>query len=221
MNRGSSVIIVGNGDLNERALRDVASHYPVIALDGAYQTLSDKGFDVTEVIGDLDSLSDAAQEHARRQGVTVTSIAEQDSNDFEKALYSIEASSYICFGLTGGRFDHLMANLHVMAKYSVNKNIIMITNDDILTMHKGISHIASLPQALVAVLPLAPIIFAHSTGLGYPLTGVRLAMGEMVSSSNYATDSLVTLTPRDEDCNQLYVVSRAIEMWQEGQFLTG
>lgn len=219
MRRDSSIIIVGNGDVNEQALGDIASQYRVIALDGAYQMLSDKGFDVAEVIGDLDSLSHEAQQHAETQGVTVTSIPEQDSNDFEKALSYFEASSYICFGLTGGRFDHLMANLHVMAKYHKDKTITIITNDDILTMHKGTSQLDSLPQALIAVLPLAPIRFAQSTGLGYPLTGLRLAMGEMVSSSNYALGSNVTLTPIDDDKDQLYVVSRSIEMWQKGQFL--
>ena len=220
MRRDTPLIIIGNGDINHVALRDIAQLYPIVALDGAYQRVADLGFDCHEIIGDLDSLSKDSQLAARAKGVRLVQIEEQDSNDFEKALYHYEASSYICFGLTGGRFDHTMASLHVMAKYSQDKPVIAITNNEILTIHKGTIQLPTIAEALFAILPIAPISFTQSTGLAYPLDGLRLAIGEMISSSNQATAEMVSLQPAAQDQEQNYVISRPLAMWQKGAFIT-
>ena len=93
-----AVIIVGKGDIHWPALRAVSSRYDIIALDGAYDQLVANQFIVSAVIGDLDSLS--ARDDIDTDKVTVIAIEEQDSNDFEKAIYSITAPAFLCFGLT-------------------------------------------------------------------------------------------------------------------------
>ena len=209
-----AVIIVGKGDIHWPALRAVSSRYDIIALDGAYDQLVANQFIVSAVIGDLDSLS--ARDDINTDKVTIIAIEEQDSNDFEKAIYSITAPAFLCFGLTGKRFDHTIANLHVMAKYSDSNKLIAITCDEVITIHRGDSHLEAKANALFAILPLMPITFVSSSGLAYPLDGLALAIGQMVSSSNHATTDMVTLQPAESDSNLPYAICRPLSLFEEG-----
>ena len=209
-----AVIIVGKGDIHWPALRAVSSRYDIIALDGAYDQLVANQFTVSAVIGDLDSLS--ARDDIDTDKVTIIAIEEQDSNDFEKAIYSITAPAFLCFGLTGKRFDHTIANLHVMAKYSDSNKLIAITCDEVITIHRGDSHLEAKANALFAILPLMPITFVSSSGLAYPLDGLALAIGQMVSSSNHAITDKVTIEPAESDATLPYAICRPLSLFEEG-----
>ena len=210
MQSDKPLIVVGNGDVNEAILRKMAERYDVVALDGAYDYLVEMGYDVAGVIGDFDSLSDPEQISAK--DILATKIAEQDSNDFEKALYSYNAPVFIGFGLFGGRFDHSIANLHIMAKYRQTKDIIAFTNDEIITIHQGTCQLITQSEGLLACLPLRPINFASSQGLLYPLDGLHLGIGDMVSSSNCATSDKVVITPQTKDADVPYAICRPLSL---------
>ena len=205
----SSIIIVGQGEVNIPLLCEMAKDIPIIALDGALDLLTELGLDVVAVIGDMDSVTDitGAQE--------VITVAEQDSNDFEKALLHIKAPHIIGFGLFGKRFDHTFANLHVMAKYHDKRHIIAITNDEVISVHHGPTTLVASQGALAAILPLSPIGFAYSTGLSYALDGLSLAIGDRVSSSNQASADEITFVPVAGDEQIAYGVCRALFVLRE------
>lgn len=206
-----SVLIIGQGEVNESVLHQFAAHLPLIALDGAADFLAAYGLQAEMVIGDMDSLQ-KTPDAAQHDKAAYVQLDEQDSNDFEKALYHLAPSSVLGIGLFGKRFDQSMANLHVMAKYQNQTRIIAVTNDEIITMHKGPVKLASEAGGLVAVIPLAPMRFASSTNLGYALSGLALGFGEMISSSNHATASQIEIVPEAESASISYAVCRPLSL---------
>ena len=213
MTKDTITLIIGQGDLNQDAFTKLAHDYPIIALDGAGNKLVEAGYQPQAVIGDLDSLS---PETATRLAGDVVQIDEQDSNDFEKALYHFKPPLVIGFGLFGKRFDQTIANLHVMAKYHPQSRIIAVTNDEIISTHKGSVRLAAEKQGLLAILPLAPMRFAASQGLAYALDGLACGIGEMVSSSNHAMADEITITPQAASQDVAFAVCRPLSMLSDG-----
>ncbi len=209
MTKDTITLIIGQGDLNQDAFAKLAHDYPMIALDGAGNKLVEAGYQPQAVIGDLDSLT---PETTMRLAGDVVQIDEQDSNDFEKALYHFKPPLVIGFGLFGKRFDQTIANLHVMAKYHPQSRIIAVTNDEIISTHKGSVRLAAEKEGLLAILPLAPMRFAASQGLAYALDGLACGIGEMVSSSNYATADEITITPQAASQDAAFAVCRPLSM---------
>ncbi|MGC6517767.1 MAG: thiamine diphosphokinase [Candidatus Puniceispirillaceae bacterium] len=205
------IIIVGQGEVNLPALRQMAKTYPIIALDGACHYLQQHDIAASYVIGDMDSYNPPDDESLENPPVCLR-MAEQDSNDFEKAVRHFEAPIMIGFGLFGKRFDHSFANLHVMAKFQNNKAIIAVTNDEIITTHKGACDLGAEKGGLIAILPLQSISFMRSDGLAYPLDGLTLACGEMVSSSNQALSSEISLVPETRSQHIAYAVCRPLSL---------
>ena len=208
----TKALIVGQGEVNEAMLHHFASRLSVIALDGAAHFLTAQKIAPDVIIGDMDSLADKPFALGDAKQIQIT---EQDSNDFEKALYHLAPKQAVGIGLFGKRFDQAMANLHVMAKYHHQSKIIAVTNDEIITIHKGESQLAAKADGLVAIIPLAPMAFTQSTGLLYPLDGLTLGFGAMISSSNQATKSRITITPESASAEVAYALCRPLSLLEE------
>ena len=105
-------ILVGAGERTE----DVFSPGPedlVIAADGGYGWLAEQGVEAGLVVGDFDSLS-APPRHPN----VVRLPVEKDDTDTMAALRMGMERGYRHFriyGGTGGRFDHTLANLQILA----------------------------------------------------------------------------------------------------------
>ena len=199
------VIIVGQGEVNEKWLIKLAAACPVVALDGALQITAALGLKADIVIGDCDSVDKTLIDEAADQIVHIT---EQDSTDFEKALYSIEAPLFLCFGLFGKRFDHSFANMHIVKKYHDQTHLIVINADEVITCHKGDLLAETKTDSRVSILPLEPITFATTTGLLWPFDGQELAIGTLVSSSNQAASDQLKLAPISSDQDKSYLLCR-------------
>ncbi len=128
-----------------------------VAADGGADALLANGLIPHAVIGDMDSLSDAARavipaRHLHR-------IEEQDSTDFDKTLRSVTAPLILAVGFSGARLDHELAALNVLVRYP-DRAVILIGAEDI-TLH--------VPAKMV-LLRLAP-----GTRLSlFPMDGVRV-----------------------------------------------
>ena len=199
-----AVIVVGQGEVNDALLKQMAPHYPLVALDGGVQKILSLGLEADVIIGDMDSCPNDLKAGLSDK---IIALSEQDSNDLEKALYTIEAPLFIGFGLFGGRFDQVMANLHGLVKYRPSKMLIMISPYEILCCVKGAVKIGLPTDIDCSILPIQPIRFAHSSGLRWPIDGLRLAIGECVSSSNHCEATELSLTPCDEDSDIPYLIS--------------
>lgn len=206
------VILVGQGEINEALLCDMARHYPLIALDGGMGKIKALGLDADVIIGDMDSYAPDLADDISAQ---ILKIDEQDSNDFEKALYTIQAPLYMGFGLLGGRFDQVMANLHGLVKYQTQKKLIIISPYEILCCVRGAVALSLPADCACAVLPIEPISFTSSSGLRYPIDGLRLEMGSLISSSNHIDGTHLSLVPVDEDLETPFLISCAPEALED------
>ena len=199
------IILIGGGQLHKPLLQDfMQESFPFIAVDGGANAVFDLSTKPDYVIGDLDSL-DINVMHGLKDD-QVIKINEQDTSDFEKALYSFEAPQYLAFGFLGRRMDHCLSSYHILYKYSGQKNIFLMGSDDISFAVSG-DFKMSLPKNIgFSIFPFAPIQFEYSKGLGYPLDGLLLEIGQIVSTSNITNADLVHLKPTDKHKNTPYIV---------------
>jgi thiamine pyrophosphokinase len=187
------LVIVGGGAVDADLLRDLyVSGGHLVAADGGADQIAAAGLTPEAIIGDFDSLSNPDTWLGRTR---LLRIAEQDTTDFEKALYSTSAHVTIALGMTGKRFDHTLAALDAVARYARVRVIILVDEEDLAMALSGSFRFEVEEGERVSVHPLLPIKFRRSFGLKYPLDGLRLAPGERTGTSNQAVDGAFSIEP--------------------------
>ncbi|HVW91890.1 MAG TPA: thiamine diphosphokinase [Devosia sp.] len=198
------LVIVGGGTVDAGLLRELAAKGAhLVGADGGGDAIHAAGLVPEAIIGDLDSLADP-------QGwgpeTRVIRIAEQETTDFEKALYSTEAPVTIALGMMGKRFDHGLAALDAVARRGRGRAIILVDEVDIAL---GLDHafdFAVPPGTRVSIHPLTPTRFARSAGLKYPLDGLLLAPGVRTGTSNEANAAEFSIVPEAGDAGVFLLI---------------
>lgn len=191
----SPVILIGGGDVDWEGFEYAQSlGYPVIAVDSGADALRGTGVQPGLIVGDMDSISDTEGWPSQTK---VVHIPEQDTTDFEKALYAATAPLYLAFGFMGQRLDHSLAALHCLAKYRTSKSIVLVDCVD-LTFAPTVPLSMDLPPgSRFSVNPVTAVRFQSSTGLRYPLDGLTLEVGVAIGISNSTTQPTISVTPHD------------------------
>jgi len=192
-NSDRTVILVGGGDIDwERLEYAIGMGHPIIAVDSGADALRDARVRPDVIIGDMDSISDIRGWTAPTR---VAEIPEQDTTDFEKALYATSAPLYLAFGFFGQRLDHSLTALHCLTKYRTLKSIVLIDLVDLM-FAPTVPLTIDLPRnSRFSINPLAPVTFLSSTGLQYPLDGLTLEAGVATGTSNKVTGATVSVIP--------------------------
>ena len=177
------VTLVGAGPVAREVVLECLSRAPAaVAADGGARALLEAGRAPDAVIGDLDSLEPEAR--ARIPEARVHRIAEQDSTDFEKCLARIDAPFVLAAGFLGGRADHALAALSVLAR-GVGPRCVLVSETDALC-HAPARLDLDLPAGTrVSLFPMAPAAGA-SEGLRWPIEGIAFAPAGRVGTSNEA-----------------------------------
>ncbi|WP_296418960.1 thiamine diphosphokinase [Pseudooctadecabacter sp.] len=159
----------------------------VVCADGGADTALWAGLDPVAVIGDMDSVSEAAKD---AYSDVLHQIAEQDSTDFDKALRNIDAPLIIGVGFLGQRLDHAMAALHVLQKY--DRPVVLLGEDDLVFVVPD-QITMTVPVGLrISLMPLAePVVTTH--GLRWEVTEATMSMRDFIGSSNEAAAEVVTI----------------------------
>ncbi|MDR1303446.1 MAG: thiamine diphosphokinase [Puniceicoccales bacterium] len=113
--------------------RTFFSHFnlPIIAADGAYNLLLEKGIVADVAIGDCDSIRAPIAPQTRKI------VAEnQDFSDFQKALKFVREnrlSPPIILGINGGYIDHILSNVAIFSRTDavayMPPNVAMVVRD--------------------------------------------------------------------------------------------
>ena len=189
------IVIVGGGRVDAELLRELyASGCRLIGADGGADQIVDAGLKPEVIVGDFDSLREPLSWLGKTR---LIQLPEQETTDFEKALYSTRSPVTIGLGMTGGRFDHTLAALDAMARYARKRHIVLVDEQDIAL---GLTREFAFEVAAgdrVSIHPLAPITFWHSDGLEYPLDAVKLAPGVRTGTSNMATTGAFAIQPEE------------------------
>ena len=123
-------VILANGQFpcSNTALECLRQAEQIICCDGALDKLVAAGYEPTAIVGDLDSAQAA---DLQRWKDRVHPDKSEEYNDLQKALkYCIanELNLVTLLGCGGGREDHFIANLSIMATYSEHLDMKMVTD---------------------------------------------------------------------------------------------
>jgi thiamine pyrophosphokinase len=175
----------------------------VVGADGGGAHALARGLVPHLVIGDMDSLPDAARADLAAQGCRfVVHPRAKDETDLELALtYAVEQGAHeiIVLGALGGRLDHTLANVLLLALpelAGVSVRIVAGHQDAFLMRGGETRHVSGKPGDLVSLLPLGgPALEVTTTGLAWALCGDTLRFGftRGVSNEMAATQAEIRL----------------------------
>lgn len=146
------------------------------------------------VVGDLDSVSADGLAWAEANGAVIDRhAAAKDATDLELALQAGLASGadrLVVAGIGGGRFDHLLANVAVLAdtRYADAAVDAHVGTATIAVVHSS-RRLEGDPHELISLVPIHGDAEGVTTdGLGYPLTDATLRSASSRGVSNYFLD---------------------------------
>lgn len=158
----------------------------VVAADGGADAALAHGANPKAVIGDFDSLSEAAK--AALPDEVLFPIEEQDSTDFDKCMRSIATPLIIGIGFSGARLDHQLAAYNTLVRHPHRRCILLGSEELVFLAPPSVS----LPLEVGCAVSLFPMgaVEGVSEGLRWPINGLNLAPDGRVSTSNEATGTV-------------------------------
>ena len=130
-----TAVILADGDfpVHEIPLGYLKSAEHLICCDGSAESLVKTGMEPEAIAGDLDSLSTDLK---RRFSDRLFQDNDQDTNDLTKAVKWCLGKGYkeiVILGATGKREDHTIGNISLLAEYSKEIKVMMVTDTGIIT----------------------------------------------------------------------------------------
>lgn len=193
VNFPTAVTLVGGGPVSRGLLDEARALAPtLVAADSGADRLAAMGETPEAVVGDMDSISEREAWQARvAQFVHLT---EQESTDFDKCLYTVDAPLYLGVGFLGGRLDHTLAALHGMLAQP-EKRVVLVSEHEVLTLLRPGQPITLSVDvgAAISIFPLLAVTGTVSEGLRWPVNGLAMAPGQQIGTSNEAAAPDITL----------------------------
>lgn len=190
------VTLVGGGAIDWSAFHAAqALARTVIAADGganmfrAEAGLFGGASPLAAVIGDMDSVL-ALEDWRRLEDCDVIPIAEQDTTDLQKCLYTVEAPLYLGVGFLGRRFDHSLAAAHALLAYA-HRRVVLISAEDVVFLAPQHWRATLAPDDRVSIYPLRHVRGVRSSGLRWPIDNLAMEAGAQIGTSNAAAASEV------------------------------
>ncbi|MGV8985006.1 MAG: thiamine diphosphokinase [Cypionkella sp.] len=184
------VTLAGGGRFSASLLALARNLAPrLVAADGGADRLLALGAEPEAVIGDFDSISIAAQ---KRLAGRLFPIREQVSTDFDKALRSIAAPFVLGLGFAGQRLDHGLAVLNGLVSHP-GKRCLILSGTDVTFLAPCDLTLRLAVGSRLSLFPMGPVE-GESTGLRWPLQGLKFAPGGVIGTSNEVSAPEVRLT---------------------------
>ncbi|RVV98696.1 thiamine diphosphokinase [Mesobaculum littorinae] len=184
LSSAAPVTLLGGGAVTATDLALALRIAPqLVAADGGAQAALDCGVCPDAVVGDFDSLGEAAR--AALPADRLHHVAEQESTDFDKCLHAVEAPLLLALGFTGLRLDHTLAALNALVRHGARR-VVMLGSDDICFHARGDERLDLPPGLRLSLFPMAAVT-GRSEGLEWPIDGLKLAPDGRVGTSNRVT----------------------------------
>ena len=192
--------IVGAGEFTARDFHPSENDF-VIAADGGLKPLMELGVKPHLLLGDLDSLG----AYPLPEDVPLEQFpVEKDDTDTGIALaqgYALGYRSFVLYGCSGGRADHLLANFQCMGRYArMGVQIKLVAADyDAYALSNGSLTLPHRPSGTTVS------IFCHGSqaagvsikGLKYPLDRYTLTCDHPLGVSNEHTNQPAVISVED------------------------
>lgn len=196
------ITLIGGVNPAPGTLSEALSIAPnVVAADGGADHALAAGLTPEAVVGDMDSISEAAR--AAFKGV-LHPIAEQNSTDFDKALRHTDAPLVLGVGFSGARLDHELGAMTVLVRHPERRCILIGEETIVLLCPPQITLDLPLGSA-VSLFPMAEV-GCESDGLRWPTGGLRFSPDAQIGTLN-KVDGVVALRP--DAAKMLLILPRA------------
>ena len=191
---GVTVVVVAGGDApTAEEIARLPADPVVVAADAGLDHALEAGLTVAVAVGDMDSVSPEALAAAEQAGTRIERHpADKDQTDLELALELAARLSdrVIVIGAAGGRLDHLIGNLAVLAstQWSGVDMEAWLGNAQAVVVH----HHRALdvePDTTVSLFAVGGPARVTTTGLAWPLNDEILDPFTSRGISNRATTS--------------------------------
>jgi thiamine pyrophosphokinase len=173
----------------------VAAARPLLAADGGANHLARLGLRPTAVIGDLDSMSDETRSWLGED--CLIQKIDQDRTDLEKAIeYAFDelgVQSMTVLAALGGRTDHDLANLGLLARLAMGDRLIFESQDQRVLAVAGEANLAATPGETWSFWTFDPSVRVDIEGVRWPVTDAALDAGRSPSISNQAVSDEIRI----------------------------
>jgi thiamine pyrophosphokinase len=173
----NNIVIVADGSFPEHEipLGYLKNAGKIICCDGSAGNLVSAGYIPDAIVGDLDSLTENL---AIRFADRIFLDESQDTNDLTKAVQWCREMNYneiVIIGATGKREDHTIGNISLLAEYAKTMNVKMVTDTGIFIPFLKSCTVQSFPGQQVSLFSIDPETEITSSGLKYPLNGIKIS----------------------------------------------
>ena len=188
-------LLVANAPLrwHPRLAAMAASADPLLAADGGANHLARLGLKPTAVVGDLDSVSPETRAWLGEN--CMVDRPDQDRTDLDKALeYAFDElgiRNLTVLAALGGRTDHDLGNLGLLARLAMGKRLIFEAADQTVLAVAGETSLAANPGEMWSFWTFDPTVRVTVEGVRWPIDDASIDTGNRPSISNEAVDDRI------------------------------
>lgn len=200
-----NTLIISGGNINITFLKkhlETVIYDNIIVADKGLEAVSQLKITPNHIVGDLDSVNyNIVNHYLNNSDIILHKYApEKDFTDTDIALnlaIQINSTHITIIGATGTRFDHTLANVHILC-YTLAKNIpceIIDEYNKIYIINSKITLKKSLVYGnFISLIPLTTTVSNLTlTGFKYTLFNYTLEIGKSLGISNEIVDSTATI----------------------------
>jgi thiamine pyrophosphokinase len=195
------VVVLAGGDPVVAPLpQPLTAADEVIAADSGFATAAVLGLTVDRLVGDLDSIDAGDLATARAAGTAIEQHpTDKDRTDLALALDAVVADGparVTVVGGHGGRLDHLLANVALLAADAyASLEITGYLGAAVVTVIRDRAVLATQPEGVVTLLAMhGPAAGVTTEGLAFALEDARLEPGSSRGVSNRSTGTSATVS---------------------------
>ncbi len=196
------VLIVGNGSINdyEYMKRYTEGAELAVFCDGGLRHASGLSVFPHVIIGDFDSVSHSLLSEYKQKNVEVLTFpTKKDKTDMEICLdYAKEkgATEVVILGGMGTRFDHTLANVHLLYAAKLMGIDALLANEfNEITVVTDKKSVQGKKGDIVSLVPLTPVVSGVSiSGFEYGLKNATITLGQTIGVSNVIKDRTTSIT---------------------------
>lgn len=196
MKKINKILLIANGGQEDKTFikQQAALNDCIIALDGGADTALKAKVSPDLVVGDLDSISQAAKK--KLGAIKLFKIDRQDNTDLEKGLdftAFIKPKKVTILCATGGRIDFTLSNFSSVFSYTKKLNIVFKGKGWRIYPIIKTKEFECKKGATVSLIPMDNCKGITLKNLKYPLTNASLKPGQ-TAVSNIAKKNKFTVT---------------------------
>jgi thiamine pyrophosphokinase len=198
-----ALVFAGGDPLDRRWVDALPRDAHVVAADSGLELVHAQGLTAHRLVGDMDSVGTETRELAEERGTLVEQHpTDKDATDLELALAAAKragATRMLVVGAGGGRLDHFLANVLLLAAPDwAGIDVHALIGPGHLVVVRDHAVLRGAVGSTVSLLPAAgPAVGITTTGLRWPLRDDDLRPGTTRGVSNEMTDPTATVAVRD------------------------